>query len=231
MLTGFSVNQRWYITAINFKRGILNNYSTEVGHLISWEAPVPGFVKFDRILHCFLSYCVFQYKSAWLAEKTKSQVVVDKYKYKSSTSRGQSASSLWRTRVEANLEMGRASLEKTGELSEEQETYFIIPAVSIFINILCHFFYSFEIAKTQKMHKRHGCKHMLVYQWSMISPPDSSWTGCMHSSSMCCYRERGMQSPAQRQRLEDEGSCEQVVRSGQIGHKASGAGLSSVLAS
>ena len=46
--------------------------------------------------------------------------------------------------------MGRASLEKTGEQSEEQETYFIISAVSIFINLLCHFFYSFEIAKTQK---------------------------------------------------------------------------------
>ena len=98
------------------------------------------------------------------SKKTKSQVLVDKYKYKSSTSRGQSASSLWRARVEANLEMGRASLEKTGEQSEEQETYFIISAVSIFINLLCHFFYSFEIAKTQKMHKRHGFKHMLVYQ-------------------------------------------------------------------
>ena len=59
--------------------------------------------------------------------------------------------------------MGRASLEKTGEQSEEQETYFIISAVSIFINLLCHFFYPFEIAKTQKMHKRYGCKHVLMY--------------------------------------------------------------------
>ena len=83
-------------------------------------------------------------------QKIISQVLVDKYKYKSSTSRGQSASSLWRARAEANLEMGRASLEKTGEESEEQETYFIISAVSIFINLLCHFFYSFEIEKTQK---------------------------------------------------------------------------------
>ena len=43
--------------------------------------------------------------------------------------------------------------------------------------------------------------------------------------------QRGLQSPAQRQRLEDEGSSEQVVRSGQIGQKAPGAALSSVLAS
>ena len=84
------------------------------------------------------------------SKKTKSQVLVDKYKYKSSTSRGQSASSLWRTRVEANLEMGRASLEKTGELSKEQETYFIIPAVSIIINILCHFFLSIRNCKKAK---------------------------------------------------------------------------------
>ena len=46
--------------------------------------------------------------------------------------------------------MGRASLEKTSEESEEQETYFIISAVSIFTNLLCHFFYPFEVAKTGK---------------------------------------------------------------------------------
>ena len=98
------------------------------------------------------------------SKKTISQVLVDKYKYKSSTSRGQSASSLWQARAEANLEMGRASLEKTSEESEKQETYFIISAVSIFTNLLCHFFYPFEVAKTQKKHKRHGCKHVLMYQ-------------------------------------------------------------------
>ena len=147
---------------------MLNNFSTEVDQQISREAPVPGFVQFDHILHClrcFYLIVYFDIKSAWLAakkegqhpgakscesKKTISQVLVDKYKYKSSTSRGQSASSLWRARAEANLEMGRASLEKTGEESEEQETYFIISAVSIFINLLCHFFYSFEIEKTQK---------------------------------------------------------------------------------
>ena len=113
-------------------------------------------------------YCVF-WVHGWLLKrkdntqasslspkKTKSQVLVDKYKYKSSTGREQSAISLWRTRAEANLEMGRASLEKTGEQSEEQETYFIISAISIIINLLCHFFYPFEIAKVQKLNKRNG---------------------------------------------------------------------------
>ena len=161
----FSVNQSWYIPAINFKREMSNRVSNEVGQQISWEAPVPGFVLFDHILHCSYILCIL---SAWLAakkegqhpgyklwvQKTKSQALV--HKYKSSTSRGQSAFSLWRTRAEANLEMGRASLEKTGEQSEEQETYFIISAISIIINLLCHFFYPFEIAKVQILNKRNG---------------------------------------------------------------------------
>ena len=54
---------------------MLNNFSTEVGQQITREAPVPGFVQFDHILHCLhcLYHIVYFNLSAWLAAKKKGQ--------------------------------------------------------------------------------------------------------------------------------------------------------------